>query len=184
MPDTVTSLARRDTLPGWAFQSRNVVSTERTGRGHPKRVGAPPPTQRPGREFKYGAAATDRMSMEERLAAVERALTEDETAPGALSDAATLERRLDDLESLAGDLETRVADIEAGVDAFRGHVGEERRETRELERTASSALATAREVERRFDDEAPSPRARPVVREAVPREAKDVTLLDRLRGLL
>jgi tetrahydromethanopterin S-methyltransferase subunit G len=39
------------------------------------------------------------MTVEERLAAVERAVTDDEVEPAALSDAATVERRLDDLET-------------------------------------------------------------------------------------
>lgn len=126
------------------------------------------------------------MSVDERLAAVERALTDDETAPGALSDAATIENRLAELESLLDEIETRVADLEAGLEAVRGHVGEERRDDRDLERTATSALATAREIERRLQTEAPPPRERPVPRapDQEEEERAGATLLARLRDRL
>lgn len=107
--------------------------------------------------------------LDERLAAVERALTDDETAPADLSDAAALERRLDALERRLSDLGARVADAEAGIQAVRGSVGEWTRAHDEVERIAQSALATAQETERRLDDETPPPQERPVVREpAVP----------------
>lgn len=92
------------------------------------------------------------MSVEERLAAVERALTDDEVEVAALSEAATVERRLDDVEDQLDRLEERIASVEAGVDAVRGHVGDERRAVDEVERTAATALATARRVERQLDE--------------------------------
>jgi uncharacterized coiled-coil protein SlyX len=75
----------------------------------------------------------DRDSVERRLAAVERALAEDEP----------LERtdRLDDLES-------RVAELEAAVQALRGYVGSVRAVNEEIERRADRAFRKARAVER------------------------------------
>ncbi|WP_255150679.1 DUF7310 family coiled-coil domain-containing protein [Halorarius halobius] len=92
------------------------------------------------------------MSLDERLAAVERALTDGDVEPAALSDAATVERRLDAVERRQADLETRIADLEAAVDALRGRAGEDDHDHREAERTAERALATARETRKRFDD--------------------------------
>lgn len=122
------------------------------------------------------------MSLDERLAAVERALTDGEVEPAALSDAATVEERLDTIEDRLDSLEQRLAAAEAGVGALRGQAGEARRETDQLERTAERALATARAVEARLDDddtERPVPRPEPVVRE--PERSK---LFDRLRDRL
>lgn len=118
------------------------------------------------------------MSLEERLDAVERALTDEEVEPASLSDAATVERRLQELEARSDRLETRLADAEAAVDAVRGRNGSERQADRDTERTAERALATAREVERRLDEETPPPRPKPVVREA----RDEPGLLDRLRS--
>jgi phage shock protein A len=92
------------------------------------------------------------MTVEERLAAVERAVTDDEVEPAALSDAATVERRLDDLETQLDRYEDRLASVEAGVDAVRGHVGDERRSVDDVEQTAASALSTARRIQRQLDD--------------------------------
>lgn len=75
----------------------------------------------------------DRDSVERRLAAVERALAEDEP----------LERtdRLDDIEG-------RVAELEAAVQALRGYVGSVRAVNRDVERRADRAFRKARAVER------------------------------------
>jgi uncharacterized coiled-coil protein SlyX len=75
----------------------------------------------------------DRDSIDRRLAAVERALAEDQP----------LERtdRLDDLEG-------RVAELEAAVQALRGYVGSVRAVNEEVERRADRAFRKARAVER------------------------------------
>lgn len=122
------------------------------------------------------------MSLDERLAAVERALTDGEVEPAALSDAATVERRLGTIEDRLDSLEQRLAAAEAGVGALRGQAGEARRETDQLERTTEQALATARAVEARLDEnptETSAPRPEPVVRE--PEQSR---LFDRLRDWL
>lgn len=103
------------------------------------------------------------MSLEERLDAVERALTDGEQGPADLSDAATREERLDDAEARLDDLEERVAELEAATQAIRGYVGTVRSVNREVEETAEVAIATAERVERRLDEETPLTRREPVV---------------------
>ena len=75
----------------------------------------------------------DRETLERRLEAVERALSEEEP----------LERadRLDELES-------RVAELEAAVQALRGYVGSVRAVNEEIELRADRALRKAEAVER------------------------------------
>ncbi|MEF8777647.1 MAG: hypothetical protein V5A36_01915 [Natronomonas sp.] len=75
----------------------------------------------------------DHDSVERRLDAVERALTENEP----------LERadRLDDLE-------TRIAELEAAVQALRGYVGSVRAVNEDIEQRADHALRKAQAVER------------------------------------
>lgn len=74
----------------------------------------------------------DRDSLERRLAAVERALAEDEPL-----------ERADHLD----DLEARVAELEAAVQALRGYVGSVRAVNEEVERRADRAFRKASAVE-------------------------------------
>lgn len=85
--------------------------------------------------------ARDDPDLDERLRAVERALTDEDVAPADLSDAAAREQRLDRLETTVEDLEGRLAEAEAGVEAVRGYVGSVRAVNREVERRADAALA-------------------------------------------
>lgn len=80
----------------------------------------------------------ERESLEGRLDAVERALTEDES----------LDRtdRLDELE-------TRVAELEAAVQALRGYVGSVRAINDEIETRADRALRKAEALERNLRPE-------------------------------
>jgi uncharacterized coiled-coil protein SlyX len=80
----------------------------------------------------------DRDSVERRLDAVERALTENEP----------LERadRLDGLE-------TRIAELEAAVQALRGYVGSVRAVNENIEQRADHALRKAQAVERHVGPE-------------------------------
>jgi hypothetical protein len=75
----------------------------------------------------------DRDSVERRLAAVERALSEEEPIDRA--------DRLDDLAD-------RVAELEAAVQAVRGYVGEVRAINEDVERRADRALRKAQAIER------------------------------------
>jgi hypothetical protein len=87
--------------------------------------------------------------LESRLAAVERALSEDEA--GRIDDAATLARRVDDAEAAVADLESRVADLEAATQAVRGYLGDVRAADEAVERRADAALATAEAAARTVD---------------------------------
>lgn len=120
------------------------------------------------------------MTLEDRLAAVERTLTEDEHAPVDLSSPAALETRLETVESRLDDIESRLADAEGTVAALRGDAEDGRSVDRETEQVAQRALATAREARRRLDEETPTPRERRVV---VEESASDDGLRSRLRSL-
>ncbi|GAB7009995.1 DUF7310 family coiled-coil domain-containing protein [Halorubrum trueperi] len=81
--------------------------------------------------------------IDERLRAVERALTGSDSTVADIEDsaAATAERR--EIESRLGDLEARVEELEAATQALRGYAGSIRAVNREVERRADLALARA-----------------------------------------
>lgn len=78
----------------------------------------------------------ERDALAERVAAVERALTDGDADADEFSTP-------DDLSDRVAALESDLADLEAAVQALRGYVGEVRRVDREVERTAEAALAAA-----------------------------------------
>lgn len=123
------------------------------------------------------------MEFEERLTAVERALTESDSPPAALADAADATDRLVACETRLDDVERQVADLEAAIQAVRGYVGECRREDGEAERTAAAALAVAERVERRLDAETP-PAPTPTTPTPVPSTGADTSDDDTDEGLL
>jgi hypothetical protein len=84
--------------------------------------------------------------LEERVATLERAVTDGEGDPAALADAAVTAERLDDLETAAEDLEDRVAELEAATQALRGYVGEVRSVNREVEERADLALSRVEDL--------------------------------------
>lgn len=97
--------------------------------------------------------AIDRERLSERLAAVERRLTDadpDEDG-GGLADVAAIEGRLSDLESRADDLDARLGDVESGLQALRGYVGGVDAVDEAVERRANAALAKAERLEARLD---------------------------------
>lgn len=75
----------------------------------------------------------DRDSIDRRLDAVERALTEDEPL---------------DRDDRLDEVETRLVELEAAVQALRGYVGSVRAVNEEIERRADHALCKAEAVER------------------------------------
>lgn len=79
--------------------------------------------------------------LEERVAALERAITDDEGDPTALAEAAVTAERLDETEATLEDLEDRVAELEAATQALRGYVGNVRSVNREVEERADLALS-------------------------------------------
>jgi HAMP domain-containing protein len=79
--------------------------------------------------------------LEGRVAALERAVTDDEGDPAALADAAVTAERLEELEATVEDLADRVAELEAATQALRGYVGNIRSVNREVEQRADLALS-------------------------------------------
>lgn len=91
--------------------------------------------------------ALDSTEITERLAAVERRLTDSGVDPAA--DAAAVEARVSELEARADDIEERLASVESGLDALRGLVGEIERADGAVERRADAALAGVDDLEAR-----------------------------------
>lgn len=79
--------------------------------------------------------------LEERVATLERAVTDGEADPAALTEAAVTAERLEDLEAAVEDLTDRVAELEAAAQALRGYVGNVRSVNRDVEERADLALA-------------------------------------------
>ena len=82
-----------------------------------------------------------RHTFEERLAAVERAVTDEDVPVASVDDAAALTTRLDAVESRLETLEARIDETDAAVAAVRGYVGEVRHVNDEVERRANAAVA-------------------------------------------
>lgn len=90
-----------------------------------------------------GGGSDERVRFDERLRAVERAVTGTDAAVADVADdaAATAERA--SLETRLTDLEARVEELEAATQALRGYAGSVRAVNREVERRADLALARA-----------------------------------------
>lgn len=92
------------------------------------------------------STATDR-DLAERLAAVERAIT-DEGPVADLSTAAERDRRVEDVTKRVEEIEARLDELEAATQALRGYVGSVRAVNEEVEQRADLALAIAERTER------------------------------------
>lgn len=92
--------------------------------------------------------------LEERVAAVERALTEGEGDLTALAEGAATADRVAALESTVEDLQEDVAEVEAATQALRGYVGTVRSVNESVEEQADAALAAVESLEARVDDSA------------------------------
>lgn len=90
--------------------------------------------------------AVDRERLAERLAAVERRLTDADPDEG-LADVAAVEGRLAELEERADAVEARVGELESGFQALRGYVGGIDAVDESVERRADAALAKAEALE-------------------------------------
>ncbi|MFC7324720.1 hypothetical protein ACFQMF_09020 [Halorubrum rutilum] len=106
--------------------------------------------RRPDRGERSHAAGTDGRGdpriedrLDERLSAVERAVTESDAAVADLGDSAAAAAEREALESRVAELESRVEELEAATQAIRGYVGSIRAVNREVERRADLALARA-----------------------------------------
>jgi len=80
-------------------------------------------------------------TLDERLRAVERTVTDDAIAVADLDDAAALTARLDALEDRLDAMDARLDEVDAAVTAVRGYVGQIGHVNAEVERTATAALA-------------------------------------------
>ncbi|MFB6069612.1 MAG: hypothetical protein ABEJ76_01205 [Halanaeroarchaeum sp.] len=129
-------------------------------------------------------------SVDERLRAVERAITDEAVPVAEIDDAAALTERIGALETRVDEVAERAAETEAAVTALRGYVGEIQSVNENVERTAAAALAA---VERLSEASGPPPAiarvAEPDVDVSDPTPAADPedeseSVLDRLRDLV
>ncbi|WP_248897509.1 DUF7310 family coiled-coil domain-containing protein [Haloplanus halobius] len=88
----------------------------------------------------------DDRPLDDRLDAVERAVTDGEAVDG-LPEAARLRTRLDELETTVDDFDDRLADLEAAVQALRGFAGGVRAVDESVERRANAAVARVDRLE-------------------------------------
>ena len=84
--------------------------------------------------------------LEERVAALERTITDGHAADG-LPDAARMDSRLDDLEAAVADFDDRLAELDAAVQALRGFAGGVRAVDEAVERRADAAVARVDRLE-------------------------------------
>lgn len=96
---------------------------------------------------------TDQETLERRLRAVERALTDGDDAVAARPEVGALTDRVDRLEAALADAEEQIAELEAATQALRGYVGNVRSVNESVERRADAALAVADRVESRLESE-------------------------------
>jgi hypothetical protein len=96
--------------------------------------------------------------LEERVAALERAVTDGEGDAPALAEAAVTAERLEDCETTVEDLEDRVAELEAATQALRGYVGNVRSVNREVEERADLALSRVEALSGRTGGDGDTPR--------------------------
>jgi len=91
--------------------------------------------------------------LRERVAAVERALTDGEGDLQALADGAASAERIDSLETEVDALQEDVAELEAATQALRGYVGSVRSVNESVEERADAALAAVESIEERLPEE-------------------------------
>jgi len=88
----------------------------------------------------------------ERLAAVERAVTEADADLPSLADDAELTRRVDELEREIEELQDRLESLDAALQAVRGYVGSVRSVNEDVEARANTAVAGVESLEERVAD--------------------------------
>jgi chromosome segregation ATPase len=104
---------------------------------------------------------TDLQTLDRRLRAVERALTDGdrddrsertETARSAI-DGPGYEERITELEARIEEIESSLRELESAMQAVRGYVGNVRSVNRNVEQRAALALSTAERIESRIADD-------------------------------
>lgn len=89
----------------------------------------------------------DDETLERRLRAVERTLTDGDHDVTTLGDAAELADRVETLETDLAEARDRIVELEAATQAIRGYVGEVRSVNDDVERRADAALAAVDRLE-------------------------------------
>jgi len=95
--------------------------------------------------------------LSERVAAVERALTDGDGDLTALAEGAARADRVAALESTVADLQADLADVEAATQALRGYVGNVRSVNESVEERADAAMAAVESLEEHVDGGPPEP---------------------------
>jgi chromosome segregation ATPase len=98
---------------------------------------------------------TNLETLDERLRAVERALTGDDSDLTDLRDAAELTRDIERLAARLDDAEECLDELDAATQALRGYVGNVRAVNESVERRADAALAKAESVEAELEEVEP-----------------------------
>jgi hypothetical protein len=111
--------------------------------------------------------------LDDRLRAVERAVTDGDADLAALRDAAALAERLDAVEERLDAVEGDVRELDAATQAVRGYVGEVRHVNRTVAERADAALARVERLEAELDDRPPPGQCRPRPRANVEMDATD-----------
>lgn len=89
----------------------------------------------------------DEETLNRRLRAVERSLSNGDHQAEPMRDAGHLAERITALESQLGDAEDRIAELEAVTQALRGYVGNVRSVNEDVEQRAEAALAAVERLE-------------------------------------
>lgn len=93
-----------------------------------------------------GSGSVSDASLDERLRAVERTLTDTDRDLTAIADAAERTDRIERLEDRSDRLQHRLEELESAVESVRGYVGQIKAVNREVERRANAALAATQGV--------------------------------------
>lgn len=94
--------------------------------------------------------------LQERISALERAVTDDDHDLSALSEAGEHAARLTALEEQVADIADSVAELDAATQAIRGYMGNIKAVNRDVEQRADAALASAEAVADRESSQADS----------------------------
>ncbi|PSP83729.1 hypothetical protein BRC96_07895 [Halobacteriales archaeon QS_6_64_34] len=94
---------------------------------------------------------SDVETLEERVATVERAVTDGDHGFPAVDDLAELTERVESLENQVAGLQDSADELEAATQALRGYVGNVRSVNERVEGRADAALAATERLERRLD---------------------------------
>jgi len=98
-------------------------------------------------------------ALEERVDALERAVTDGDADLSSLAETAAAVERVATVEERLDELQDRLAELEAATQALRGYVGNIRSVNRDVEKRADAALSKAESLEAAVPSAPDSPRA-------------------------